>query len=110
MKKKISAVISKKVHRPKKLQVSDDHKTRLVISCTDEEKMAVKMLAAKNNMTMSEYLLLPIQNLANRAKVCDKGHVPNDETAKVLKELDSGKGWNKRKNLDDFWRSLGLDK
>lgn len=111
-KKTTASNTAKIVRRPHKMSVVSDQRKRLVISCTEEEKMFVKMLAAKNRMSMSEYLLLPAHKAMSKtcARHCTKNHVPNEETAKVLRDLDAGGDLQEHETLDDFWKSLGLDK
>lgn len=42
------------------------------------------------------------------AHYCKQSHVPNDETAYVLKETDEGKNLTEYDTLDEFWKSLGF--
>jgi hypothetical protein len=111
-KKKTANNVAKVVKRPHQMSLASPQKKRLVISCTEEEKMFVKMLAVKNCMSMSEYLLLPAHKAMSKtcAHHCMKSHVPNEETARVLRDLDAGGELQDHETLDDFWKSLGLDK
>lgn len=98
--------------RAHKMSVKAPDRTRLVISCTEKEKQYVRLLAAKNNMTMGEYLLSFARKEMPKScqHHCSKSHVPNRETAKVLKETDEGKNLTEYESLDDFWKALGLEK
>jgi|694.fasta_scaffold14034_10 hypothetical protein len=39
---------------------------------------------------------------------CKRSHIPNKETAQVLKETDAGKNLVEYDTLDDFWKALGF--
>ena len=99
-------------NRSHKMGSKAQDRTRLVISCTDEEKKYVKLLAAKNNMTMGEYLLsFAREQMPKSCKQhCTQTHIPNKETAKVLRDTDEGKNLEEYETLDEFWESLGLNK
>lgn len=111
VKKKQSKAV-RVIRRAHKMSVEAPDKTRLVISCTEKEKQYVRLLAAKYNMTMSEYLLSFARKEMPKScqPHCTKSHVPNKETAKVLRETDAGKNLNEYDTLDDFWKALGLEK
>jgi|GEM_PF-1640686 len=87
-------------------------RSRLVISCTDEEKKYVKLLATKNSMTMGEYLLsFAREQMPKSCKNhCAHTHTPNKETAKVLRDTDEGKNLEEYETLEEFWESIGLNK
>ena len=79
------------------------HKVRLSVDCTENERMYIKMLAAKEKKTISQYLL----SLAHNAM--PKKEMPNKETQKVLRETEEGKNLESHETLDDFWKSMGMD-
>lgn len=80
-----------------------DHKVRLSVDCTEEERMYIKMLATKNHMTISEYLL----SFARREMPKYTHHEPNKETKKALKESREGEG-EIFESVEDFWDSMGI--
>jgi len=112
-KKKNKAVKSTKVsYRPSKMSVEAPKKTRLVLSCTEEEKKYIKILAAIENKTISDYLLdaprKKIPNVKCHIPGCDGYHIPNDETAKVLMETEAGINLESHDSLDGFWEAMGM--
>jgi hypothetical protein len=81
------------------------NKVRLSVDCTEEQRMYIKMLAAKHHMTISEYLL----SLASREMPkCTRSHEPNEETIRALKESRE-EGGDTYESLSDFWRSVGIN-
>ncbi len=102
-----------KHHSLRKDVANEPEKVRLVLNCTEEEKMYIKMLAAKEKKTMTDYLLT-----APRAKMpkrkcdfpgCDGIHKPNKLTEKVLKESERGENLEQHETVEDFWKSMGID-
>ena len=85
------------------------HKVRLSVDCTEEEKMYIKMLAAKEKKTISEFLLVYPRSKKPKAKVpsCSRSHEPNEETKTALRESREGKG-EIFESLDDFWKAMGV--
>jgi hypothetical protein len=81
-----------------------DKKVRLSVDCTPEERMYIKMLAARNHMTISDYMI----SLA-RLEMPSRHKVLNDETEKTLKDTDLGIGLTSCKDLDDFWNKMGIN-
>ena len=79
------------------------HKVRLSVDCSEEERMYIKMLAAKNLMTISEYLL----SLA-RQDMPKSTQNPNEITKKALESSyeEEGKTFD---SLDDFWTTMGIN-
>lgn len=93
-----------------RLSVAAPEKERLVISCSKEEKKAIKVFAALGSMTVSDYLLS-----APRRKMvgcdfpgCTGIHEPNEETRKVLEETDAGIGLESHNSLEGFWKAMGM--
>jgi hypothetical protein len=80
------------------------NKVRLSVDCTEEQRMYIKMLAAKNHMTISEYFL----SLASKEMPkCTRSHEPNEETIHALKE-SRGEG-ETYESLSDFWDAMGIN-
>lgn len=87
-----------------------EKKVRLSVDCTEEERMYIKMLATKNRMTISDYLLLPARKeMPKRGHSCEHSHKPNKATEKVLRETNEGKNLEEYETLDDFWNALGFN-
>ncbi|HSX04433.1 MAG TPA: hypothetical protein VLG76_06870 [Rhabdochlamydiaceae bacterium] len=79
-------------------------KARLSIDCTTEERRYIKMLAAKEDKTISEYLIgLARPNMP----YCNRSHIPNKKTLRSLKETKKGAGLEQYESLAKFWESFG---
>ena len=89
------------------------HRVRISVDCTHEEKRYIKMLAAKEGVSISEYLLtfarsqMPKLNKCNHPG-CDGKHEPNEESKKALKKSREGKGIV-FSSLDEFWETMGIN-
>ena len=80
-------------------------KARLSVDCTLEERRYIKMLAAREDKTISEYLL----GLAReKMPACTACHTPNAETIASIEESERGEGIERYESLDDFWKSMGV--
>jgi hypothetical protein len=99
--KKKSASIKRS---PSKMSMAAPNKTRLVLSCTEEEKMYIKMLAASQNKTMSEYLISRSGVPQSRCDFpgCNGIHKPNKLTEKILKESERGENLEHHESIEDF--------
>ncbi len=78
------------------------HKVRVVIECSLDERARIKMLAARNHMTISEYFLSKAND-----EIAHKSKKPNKETLAAMKELDEGRGIEYA-SMDDFWADMGV--
>lgn len=87
-------------------------KVRLSVDCTKQERMYIKMLAARKHITISEYLLNLARNEMPECEGnhCSLNHEPNEETAKVLRESEKGENLIEHKSIDEFWSALGFRK
>ena len=83
---------------------SHDHKVRLTVECSFDERTYIKMLAAKKNMTISELLLTPLRSTFPSSEA----HEPNAETIEALKESREKKLVS-YETVDDFWQAMGID-
>ena len=64
-------------------------KVRLSVDCTNEERRYIKMLAAREDKTISEYLI----DLARKQMPkCVLSHTPNAETIRSIEESEQGIG------------------
>lgn len=88
-----------------------EKKVRLSVDCTEQERMYIKMLATKNHMTISDYLLRPARKEMPKCggHHCKHSHEPNKETAKVLREADRGENLIEHDTIDEFWDALGFN-
>jgi hypothetical protein len=111
IKRKQSKKAHVRVSHPK-MAVAASSKERLVLSFTEEQKTLVKVSAVLRNKTVSDYLLdLVKQDIKHKLcdfPGCDGVHIPNEETAKVLRETDAGLNLESHKSLNDFWKSMGM--
>lgn len=94
------------------MSVVSPEKTRLVLSCTEKEKRFIKVLAALEDKSISDYLLeKPRQKMPKMQcdfPRCDGMHKPNKETEKVLKDTDAGRNLESHDSLKDFWKAMGM--
>lgn len=90
-----------------------DSKVRLSVDCTEEERKYIKILAARNGVTISEYLLayarqdMPKSLPKCRKEKCAKSHSPNATTKKALK-ASRQESFTIYKSLEDFWAAVGI--
>lgn len=89
-----------------------EKKVRLSVDCTERERMYIKMLATRKQMTISEYLLSFARKEMPKCggHHCKHSHEPNEETSKVLRETDKGVNLIEHETLDDFWDALGFNR
>ena len=82
----------------------DDHRVRVVIDCSTEERACIKMLAAKKHMTISEYFLSFTQREMSR-----KSKIPNKTTLDAHQEAlnDGGTSYE---SMDDFWADMEVNR
>lgn len=85
-------------------QRSRDHKVRLTVECSFDERTYIKMLAAKKHVTISELLLAPLRSVLPPGEA----HEPNAETIKALKESREKKLVS-YETIEDFWKAMGID-
>ena len=76
-------------------------KTKITFDCSIEEKTYIKMLAAKANQTLGEFVLSYIRT----DFPTNKKKKPNKKTLAAHKEALKGKGTS-YKNMDDFWADM----
>ena len=78
-------------------------KSRLSIDVSDEEKMMVKMWAARQKRSISDFVMACVRD----HMPCQLNHEINAETKRALAESAKGEGVETFDSLDDFWKSLG---
>lgn len=98
--------------RPSKMRLATQEKTRIVLSCTEEEKRYIKVLAALESKSISDYLLDQPRKKMPHAKCnfqdCDGVHTPNKKTSKVLRDTEKGLNLESHESLEDFWKAMGI--
>jgi len=77
-------------------------RTKVTFNCSVEEKNYIKMLAAKNNMTLGEFVLFFL-----RPAFPAKKKKPNKKTLAAHKDALEGKGTS-YESIDDFWEDMGV--
>lgn len=80
------------------------NKVRLTVECSFDERTYIKMLAAQNHMTISEFLLSSVREMLP----ADSKQAPNAETIKSLEESRRRK-LKSYKTLDEFWKAMGIN-
>jgi len=111
-KKNKSVKKAKISHHPSKMSLAAPEKTRLVLSCTEEEKRYIRILAALEDKSISDYLLSKPRKEMSRVKCdfpgCNGIHEPNEETAKALRDTEAGINLESHDSLKDFWKAMGM--
>ena len=79
-------------------------KVRLTVECSSEERSYIKMLAAKKDMTISEFLLASVRKVLPRKS----DRKPNAKTIKALKESREGT-LESYDTVEEFWKAVGID-
>lgn len=75
---------------------------KISVEVSEEEKTYIKILAAKKNMTISEFIMSFVRpNIPHTH--------PNLNTKKAMKDIETNKNLKRYKNIDDFWADMGLD-
>jgi len=77
-------------------------KVKITIECTLDERAYIKMLAAKNHVGLSEFLLSYVRpDFPPTSK-------PNKKTMDAIKELREG-GGIQCESIGDFWEKMGMN-
>lgn len=82
-------------------------KVRVVIDCSPQERAYIKMLAARKNMTISEYFLSFA--MEEKKELASKSKIPNKKTREAHQEALEG-GGTSYESMDDFWANMGITK
>ena len=86
---------------------SHGEKVKMTIECTLDERIYIKMLAAKSRLTLSEFLLSYVRSDFPKEKKL-KEKKPNKTTLDAIQESKEGKGI-KCDSIEDFWKKMGMD-
>lgn len=82
--------------------VAQTKKAKINIDCTPDERVYIKMLAAKAHTTISEYMLSHVRSEFPQKR-------PNKETLEAMQEIDDG-GGIECESIADFWQKMGIDR
>lgn len=81
---------------------SHAHRIKISVDVSEEERIYIKMIAAKKKMTISEFIMSYVRpNIPHS--------LPNAETIKAFKDIEENKNLTRYKNVEDFWADMGLD-
>lgn len=78
------------------------HRIKISVDVSEEERIYIKMIAAKNKMTISEFIMSFVRPNIPHSE-------PNAETKKAMKDIKENNNLTRYKNIDDFWTDMGLD-
>ena len=81
---------------------SHEHRIKISVDVSEEERIYIKMIAAKKKMTISEFIMSFVRPNIPHSE-------PNAETKKAIKDIKENKNLTRYKNVDKFWADLGLD-
>lgn len=77
-------------------------KVKMTIECTLDERIYIKMLAARAHLNLSEFILSYVRSDFPKEKK------PNKKTMEAIREGRKGKGIA-CKSLEDFWSKMGVE-
>ncbi|MBS4171034.1 MULTISPECIES: hypothetical protein [unclassified Neochlamydia] len=78
------------------------HRVKVTIDVSEDERIYIKMLAAKERMTISDFIMSFVRPNIPYGQ-------PNAETRKALCDVDKRKNLTHCKNLEEFWAAMGID-
>jgi hypothetical protein len=78
------------------------HRIKISVDVSEEERIYIKMIAAKKKMTISEFIMSFVRPNIPHAE-------PNPDTKKAMSDIEENKNLTRYKNVDDFWKDMGLD-
>lgn len=81
---------------------SHAHRIKISIDVSEEERIYIKMIAAKKKMTISEFIMSFVRPNIPHSE-------PNTETKNAIMDIQKNKNLTRYKNVDDFWADMGLD-
>ncbi len=82
-------------------QAHHHEKVKMTIECTSDERIYIKMLAARARLNLSEFLLSRVRNDFPKQKK------PNKKTLESIREGRKGRG-TACESLEDFWDKMGV--
>lgn len=84
-----------------------DHKAKITISCTQDERIYIKNLADKAHMNLSDYILSHLRKDFPKKRKNFPKKIPNKTTQEAMKECEEGRGI-KCDSIKDFWKKMGI--
>lgn len=100
-------------HHPARMSVATPAKKRLVLSYTEEQIRQIKIQAATENKTISDYMFERVIETKPRVKCdfpgCDGKHIPNEETIQAHRDALNDEATEYR-SIDDFLSEIGVNK
>ena len=78
------------------------HRIKISVDVSEEERIYIKMIAAKKKMTISEFIMSYVRPHIPHS-------IPNAETKKAIKDIEENKNLSRYKTVDDFWADMGLN-
>lgn len=80
---------------------------RLTIDCSTEQKKKIKILAAAQEMSITEFMLALVEEKYTWCPL-ELSHLPNKETISSIEASESGKGVKSFSSMDDLFKELGI--
>ena len=78
------------------------HRVKVTIDVSEDERTYIKMLATKNKMTISEFIMSYVRpNIPHDQ--------PNAKTQKAMRDVDKRKNLTRCNTIEEFWRVVGID-
>lgn len=78
------------------------HRVKVTIDLSDDERMYIKILATKNKMTISEFIMSFVRpNIPHDE--------PNAKTQKAMRDVDERKNLTRCNSIEEFWSAVGLN-
>jgi hypothetical protein len=80
---------------------------RLTIDCTAEQKKRIKLIAAAQDMTITDFVLKAVEEKIAWCPI-GRSHIPNDETVASIEASERGEGVKSFQSLDELFKDLGI--
>lgn len=79
------------------------HRVKVTIDVSEEERTYIKMLAVKKRMTISEFIMSFVRpNIPHDDE-------PNEITKKAMRDVDERKNLTRCNSIEEFWENVGID-
>jgi hypothetical protein len=80
---------------------------RLTIDCSSEQKRKIKILAASQDLSITNFLLGLVEEKYTWCPL-ELSHVPNEETISSIEESEKGKDVKSFDSIEDLYKDLGI--
>ncbi len=80
---------------------------RLSIDCSTEQKRKIKMLAASQDKSITDFLLDLVEEKYTWCPL-ELSHVPNEETISSIEKSEKGKDLKGFESMGDLYEDLGI--